>query len=121
DVERHDTHVREADLSVREIRGRVEDDRRVLAREGHRCELPALRIAETISSSGWSLRRQSTAPAAMSASSSRGLADAVRQTTATFGQASGKAMVVSTPSIPGSRKSITQTCGSCWRQAATAP
>ena len=76
---------------------------------------PARRIAPTITSSSSSLRRQSIAPAASSASSSRGLAEAVRQTTATSGYSFTSASVVSTPSIPGSRKSITTTSGRCSR------
>ena len=120
DVQRHDAHVRIADLGVREVGCRVEHDGGVLEREVHWRNSPAERIAATISSSSWSLRRQATAPAAISASSSRGLAEAVRQTTATLGQSSASAIVVSTPSMPGSRKSITQTSGLNVRQAPTA-
>ena len=66
DVERDDAHVREADLGVGEVGRRVEHDRRVLAGQVHPATFasPARRIAPTITSSSWSLRRQSIAPAA---------------------------------------------------------
>ena len=78
DVERHDAPVGEALRCVGEVRGRVEDDRRVLGGESPSAAAAA-RIASTISSSSWSFadrrpRRRRAAPPSL-----RRLADAVRR------------------------------------------
>src|SRR5206468_3143079 len=82
DVQRHHAPVREALRRLRKVRGRIDDDRGVRARQFHAARAPtARRIAATISSSSWSFDRHATAPASWRASTSRRLADAVRQTT----------------------------------------
>ena len=63
DVERDDTPVRKPLLRVREVGGRVEDDRRVPGVQSHALPFAALFTASTITSSSWSFVRHAAAPA----------------------------------------------------------
>src|SRR5262249_51180077 len=100
-VQRHDPPVREPLRPLREVRRRVQDDRRVLRRQLH--AEAASRIVSTIRSRPSSFIRQATAPAEITYARSSAATEAVRQTTRLDGEAASTAAVAGAPWRPGIR------------------
>src|SRR2546421_2760955 len=104
DIERDDAPVGVPLAGLRKIRGRVDDDGRVLRGQVHAPARPAARCrAATIESSSSSFVMISATPTLSSSASSAVLAEPVRQTIPVSGHTSLTARATSALSSPGSR------------------